>query len=482
MIDNTLEKHQPRSLTLLCCTELWERFAYFAVMSLLVLFMTKNFNYSDAKSYAIFSAYGALLFITPVIGGYLADRFIGNICSIIIGGALLAAGYFILMLNKESSFLLALAILIWGNGFFKPNISSLIGTLYKKHDIRRDAGFTIFYIGINAGAMVGVILCGFIAKIWGWSVAFSVAGSGLLIGLIIFIFSISSIKKDQAKVSWHDKFNEFSISKTSLTVAGIILLIAPIVFALHNPNLANIVLEVFAAIIMGYILWEIVHCHRNDRGKFIVCVILIIFSIAFWAIYQQGPMSLTLYIARDVNLDVFGFMLPPSIVWSLNGIFLILLAPVILKIWDKMGKRKMEPSVITKFAWGICLMGVGYIVLSLGANQVTLTHKASLLPVALSYALQTIGEVCLSPVGLSMVTVLVPEKLRSMMLGVWFFALAAATAIAGQLAKITNIDDSNVSMIQSAHIYGHSFAFYGALAISIGVILFLGSKKLSKML
>lgn len=461
---------QPKSLAFLFLTELWERFAYFSIMSLLVLMMTKTFNFSDAKSYAIFSAFGALLFITPVIGGFVADRIIGNVHAIILGAILLGGGYFTLALGKENIFLIALAIIICGNGFFKPNISGLLGSLYEKNDPRRETGFTMFYVCINIGATIGVILCGFAAKIWGFNAAFALSATALFIGLGVFLLGLKTIKKDITLKN--RKPHNFAKLKTICVYFGILVIVITIFCTMQHPSLANLVLEFSALLIFGYLFWEVKKCQGEERKNFLICIILIIFSVAFWALYQQTPMSLTMYIARSVNLNLFGLTLPPSVIGSLNGISLVILTPIVIKFWKILRAKNKELSVATKFALGIIFMSLGYFILALSAFGVTNANKASLISVVISFALQTLGEIFLSPVGLSMVTVLAPEKLRSMMLGVWFFALALATAIAGQLAKFANIANPNETLIEIAKTYGHAFFIYGSLALIIGIILF----------
>ncbi len=418
--------NQPKCLKFLFMTELWERFAYFSVCSILVLFMTQDLVFTDKQAYLVFASFSALLFVTPVIGGYLADNLLGYFHAIILGAILLATGYFLLSLNIHSLLFPALSISILGNGLFKPNISSLLGSCYTADDARRENGFTIFYIGINIGATIGVILCGFIAKLWGWPLAFLTAGSVLLLGLGIFIAGIKIIRQDSL-LSAANKI----IKKIALFYIGLILLIAPITMLLMRPQNTNILLSIFAAVILCVLGVIIRRSDKRQKKNLLVCITLIIFSIAFWALYQQAPMTLMLFIERDVDRHILGLAIPASAVWSFNGIFLILLAPWLIRLWDKLKQHNLDPGIPLKFALGILLMGLGYIILVLAAHNVSTGQRASLLWIAISFAVQTLGELCLSPIGLAMISMLAPEKLRGMLMGIWFLALAAATAIAG---------------------------------------------------
>jgi POT family proton-dependent oligopeptide transporter len=451
-------------------TELWERFAYFSVCSILVLFMIQDLSLSDKQAYLIFASFSALLFVTPVIGGYLADNLLGYVHSIILGAILLATGYFLLSLNNHSLLFLALSISILGNGLFKPNISSLLGTCYQGDDARRESGFTIFYIGINIGATIGVILCGFIAKIWGWSLAFLIAGSVLLLGLTIFFTGLKIIRQESLTLVAPKKLQQIVCF-----YVGLILLIGPITILLMHPQDTNILLSIFASIILGLLGTIIWRSSKDKQKNLLICIMLTLFSIAFWALYQQAPMSLMLFIQRDVDRHILGLTIPASTIWSLNGIFLILLAPLLIRLWEKLKHHNLDPSISTKFALGILLMGLGYILLVLAAHGVSTQHRTTLWWIVMSFAVQTLGELCLSPIGLAMITQLAPEKLRGMLMGIWFLALAAATAIAGQLAKLASLPKDHIDQLTSAVIYSHAFLIYGLLAIGVSIILFIVS-------
>lgn len=474
-----LHKPQPRSLTFLFMTEMWERFAYFSLQSLLVLFMVKAAHFADSDAYLIFGAYAALVMASPVVGGLISDRALGYLPTINLGLVLLMIGYALIAIQQEVALFIGLAVLICGNGLFKPNISTLLGTMYSPGDGRRDRGFTIFYVGINIGATLGVISCGFLAKRFGWSVAFLTASAVLLIGLIIFNLGIKTIRtemrspRDSVKV---DDKKKWMIA--GCVLFGIVWSLSPFYVMLKQTWIADILLTLMGVVLVGYLGHELKKSFGMERRKFVVCLILIVFSIMFWALYQQAPMSLTLYIARDVNLHVFGIWLPASTIWSLNGIFLILLAPFVVKLWRWLGHHRLEPSAPKKFALGIGFMGAGYLIVAAGTHFVDHYHHTPLTTVVLSYGVQTLGELCLSPIGLSMITVLAPRRLRGMMMGVWFFAMSAATVIASQLARLASVPHHLTNEWMSIPIYGHAFTEYGLIAIVAGIGLWIVSNKL----
>lgn len=475
-----IQEKQPQALRFLFLTELWERFAYFAVQSILVLFMSKALGLSDRQAYLIFSAFGALLFVMPLIGGYLADNFFGYIKTIILGIIFLCGGYFLLALANLKILPWALAVLILGNGFFKPNISTLLGCMYKPQAKNREVGFMIFYLGINIGATIGVIICGFLAKSFSWSLAIATAATGLLIGGVTFLLSHKRIVKDVCVTRNNDLVTNNLIAKIIASLVIFLLLIA-LWLLMKHVVMVSLIVSICAILLIIYLSVTWFKCSKIERNKFLVCLTLVIFSIAFWALYQQSFMSVMLYLERLVNLRCFGLAIPPSVVSSLNGMFLIVLAPIVIQFWKFLRNKNQEPNVIIKFMLGILFMGLGYLIVAFDAGFINATHLAPLWPIVFSYALQTLGELLLSPVGLAMITVLAPEKARGLMMGVWFFALAAATTLAGQLAGLTE-SAASLTKPLAAVVYSHAFLTYGVLAITIAIILSLLSKKLGRLI
>ena len=465
-----ISQNHPKSLKILFSTEMWERFAYFGVQSLLVLFMVRYLGISDSKAYIVYGAAGSLLFVTPVIGGYLADLFIGYRSAVILGAILLAFGYFIMIFQQKLTLFIALGLLICGNGFLKPNISTLLGYTYVPGSEKRERGFTIFYMGINAGAILGVVLCGIVAEKFGWGWSFLLAGITLLLGMIIFSLGLRRITQEIHSAGQY-VIKDLSLFYILVFVVPVTLIVVALfALLLSFPNLVSVLLLVFMLLLIIYLIIRLLKLQLIERNKLIACLILIAFSIVFWALYQQSPMTLVLFIHRCVNLNVFGLQVPPSSVWSLNGIFLLLFAPFTIMLWRKLAAANRDLSLAHKFSLGIGLMACGYLVLDLSTQQ-HLTSKVSILWVVLSYALQTLGELCLSPIGLAMIGVLVPARMRGLMMGVWFFALAIATNLAGHIAKLASIVNPAISWQRDAHVYGHAFGIYGFFALVAAIIL-----------
>lgn len=473
-------ERQPCALKFLFLTEMWERFAYFAVQSILVLFMSKALGLSDNQAYLIFSAFGALLFVMPLVGGYLADNFLGYTHAIILGVVFLSVGYFLLAVANLKLLPCALAILILGNGFFKPNISTLLGNMYESGAKNREAGFMIFYLGINIGATIGVILCGFLAKSFGWSLAIATAATGLLIGGTIFLLNRRRILNNVC-IAANSKLSRSTFFAKSGVYVLLVLLLIALWLLMQHVALVSLIVLICAVLLIFYLAFVWFKCDKTERNKFSVCLALVIFSIAFWALYQQSFMSVMLYLERLVDLKIFGIAIPPSVVSSFNGIFLIALAPCIIKFWAFLRRKNKEPNVIIKFVLGILLMGIGYLIIAFDTSLVGVNKPAPLSPIVFSYAMQTLGELLLSPVGLAMITVLSPQKIRGLMMGVWFFALAAATTLAGQLAKLTENAASLVKPM-AAIVYGHAFLTYGGLAVMFALLLLFSSKKLGQLI
>jgi POT family proton-dependent oligopeptide transporter len=470
-------QRQPKALKFLFMTEMWERFSYFALLSLLVLFMTKNLQLMDNNAYLVFGAFLSLLFITPLIGGFLADRFINQISAVIIGAIFLFSGYLLLSIGNNQLFFIALSLLIIGNGFFKPNISSLLGTFFHENDPRRDRGFLIFYLGINIGATIGVISCGIVAKIFGWQLAFLMCSISMLLGLTLFLINLAKIKKNiQIPLA------VVSCKRLVISILGAIASLPIIFILLKHTNLENLGLVTCAITLLAIFGIISKKLDRIAKNKLIVAIILIIFSVAFWSLYQQSFMSLTLFLDRDVNKQVFGMLIPTSTIGTLNGFFLIGLAPILVMFEKFLTKRKINLHVATKFALGILLMGIGYMILMLSTKFVTASQQTSLAWIITSFALQTLGELFLSPVGLSMITEFAPNNLRSLMMGTWFFSLSAASAIGGELAKVADIPKNITDQLSSATIYGHAFTTFGIAAIVIALLLFLAVPKIKQML
>ena len=473
---------QPKSLKFLYMTCFWERFAFFLIQSILVLYMCKLLHYSDENAYILYAAMSALLYITPVIGGYIADRLIGYQHGLIIGALLLSAGYISMALGGQTYFLSGCALIICGNGFFKPNISTMLGTIYAVEDKRKETGITLFYLGMNVGGGLGMILSGILMQHWMWTSAFTLGGITLLLGLFTYYNGRMQIAHDEDTHKHSRSARQVSTPLLATLYIVTLAVAAALFFVLQKPHLVDEVMDIFSAGIIAMLAVVIYNLKGEERRKLFVCVTLIFFSIAFWALYQQAPMSLTLFIDRDVERHMMGMTIPSSSVWALNGMFIILLTPVVIRVWKYLAKINKEPSTVMKFAIGIALMGFGYLVLTLAAYQTRTNAHIPMYWVVISYALQTLGELFLSPIGLAMITNLAPQKLRSMMMGIWFYALAVGSAIAGHMARLASLPRHHMPIYQSVPVYSHAFFVYGISALGMSFLLLLITGRLNRLI
>jgi len=437
----------PIGLYVLFFTELWERFNFYGMRALLIFYMTKSFLFKDGFASLSYGAYNGLVYATPLIGGMLADRLLGYRRAIMLGGVLMAMGMFGLALPGFNvipkgmvSFYVALGLIICGNGFFKPNISTMVGTLYKQGDPRRDGAFTIFYMGINIGAFLGPLLCGLIGEAKGYHWAFGLAGCGMVLGLICFV-TFRRLIGDKGMPPRVEALREPSLIgiPKEWTLYLVILLAVPVAaFLVSKPEFVEkLAAPVIGGLFLLYVVWEALRSSSVDRGGIFVILILSLFSVMFWACFEQAGSSLNLFADRHVNRTIFGWEIPASVFQSVNAAFIVLLAPIFAWLWVRLNKAGLEPSSPIKFVLALFQMSLGFMALVVAAKQATGSVKASLLLLIVAYFFHTTGELCLSPVGLSMVTKMAPVRLAGLLMGLWFLCTAFAHIVAGALASKT---------------------------------------------
>ena len=465
-------KGHPKQLALLFFTEMWERFSFYGMRALLVLFMVHNLHYADAKANLIYGTYTALVYLMPLFGGIAADKFIGYRKAIILGGILMAAGHLILAIPTEWSFFAGMAFLISGNGFFKPNISTMVGKLYAPDDARRDGAFSIFYMGVNIGAAIGGLICGYIGQKINWHYGFGLAGIFMVIGLITFMFGQKSLgeigltPKESSGV-------ETAMSK-QLTVLVASLVIIPIfIFLFNNYTLMGKIM--FPVCIAATIAMIIIAFQQDKeaKNKMLAAIILVAFSVLFWAFYEQGGGSLNLYTERNVNT----FGLPAAAVNNfINPFYIILLSFPFAWMWIRLANKGKEPSTPMKFTLSFLQLGVGFLLFVIGA-KLALNGRVSFLWYALGYLLLTTGELCISPIGLSMITKLSPTKYTGMMMGFWFLASALGQHLAGVIGTLMAIPSeggaTTVSAVESLSIYSGVFMKIFYVSLGGGLVLLL---------
>jgi POT family proton-dependent oligopeptide transporter len=480
----------PKGLFVCFATEMWERFSYYGMRALLILYLTKHWEFSDATSYLIYGAYTSLVYIMPVFGGMLADQILGSKKAVTYGAILLVFGHLGMTVeNSEQIFYLSLALIVSGVGFLKPNISTMVGALYDEGDPRRDSGFTIFYMGINIGAFTATLLCGYLGEQVGWAYGFGAAGIGMLFGLIIFLWGqkyLEGLAEPPSK-----KYLEQVPGLKGITyeywayMSGILMVVATW-FLVQNSQLVGQLLGGFGVVFIGaWLLYALFRCDPEERDRLIVVGILILFSLIFWALFEQAGSSLNILTDRGVDRVIFGWEVPASMFQSLNAGFIFTIAPIFAMLWIALAKRNMEPSTPIKFSIGIVLVGLGFLSLVYGMKS-SEGLQTGVFWIILIYFLHTLGELCLSPVGLSSVTKLSPQRIVGFMMGMWFFASAAGNYVAGLIAKATASESSGNSSEIFDNIQKQSFmdvyTDVGLMAIGCGILLAVITPILKKLM
>ena len=383
---NLFKQGHPKGLYLLFCVEMWERFSFYGMRALIVLYMIQALAYSTAKAGNIYGLYTGLVYLTPLIGGYIADRFAGQRKCITLGAILMMCGLFLLAFGSKSLFLLALFLMICANGFIKSNISSVLGLLYEDKPEKKDSAYTIFYMGINLGAFLSPFVCATLAYKFGFEYGFAAAGVGMLIGLCFYKLLENSLLGDCG-------LKPVTINNNS-----------------EIEEEANV----------------------NQGKRLVSLVILMLFTIPFWICFEQAGSSLTLFAEYATNRNLFGFEIPTGYFQSLNPMFIIIFAPLMSLLWENLRRKSKEPKSVEKFSIALFLISFSYVIMTY-AGFLSLNSKVSVLWLAVSYFIMTIAELCLSPIGLSLVSKLAPKKFLSLLMGTWFLTSFFGNMIAGFL-------------------------------------------------
>jgi proton-dependent oligopeptide transporter, POT family len=477
----------PVGLYIMFLTELWERFSFYGMKALLIFYLTKYHLFTDDAGYLLIGSYAALVYAMPVIGGYVADKYLGFRKAIIFGAILLVFGHLGLAYEGTQAYKLpdetiqqdnfalqvfyfSLAFIIMGVGFLKANISSIVGELYAVGDKRRDSGFTIFYMGINLGAFLATIVCVWLGETYGWGYGFGAAGVGMLLGLLTFIKGRPYYegKGEPPNPSLLEK-SVFGLKLEYFIYVVTILSIAIIWQMVQKHHVVEWILIigiVFSFIAIIY--FAISQPDKVVRDRLLALLLLIIFTIFFWALFEQAYSSLNLFADRVINLNVLGIDLKAGYFLSLNSLFIISLAPLFAWLWVKMGKY--NPNTAVKFAFALILVGSGFGFLVLGI-EISGAAKVAPFFLVLTYLFHTMGELCLSPVGLSAVTKLSPGRIVGFMMGVWFLATAASEYLAVILAKLASINSVgeivDLEVAKTAYLDLFSLLFYIGIACGL---------------
>jgi proton-dependent oligopeptide transporter, POT family len=480
-------KH-PRVLAYLLFTETWERFSFYGMRALLVLYLTKAFLFEDKAAYAIYGSYTALVYATPVLGGLLADRLLGYRKAVLIGGVLMALGHFAMAVPHLQVFYGALALLICGNGFFKPNISSLVGRLYGADDPRRDSAFTIFYMGINLGAFLAPIACGYFGERWGWHWGFGLAGVGMLLGLLVFLRAqplLLGLAEPPARPGRRVAFARLSLEAwVYLGTLGAVVVAWQLV---QRGALVGTMLIVFGvSVLLALCVYLVRVPEKIGRDRLGVALLLTLVSVVFWSFFEQAGTSMSLFTDRNVDRSLFGASIRASQFQSVNGLCILLMAPVFSMLWLYLARSRLEPNTPLKFALGIVQLGLGFGALYIGAETSRSTGVVPMFWLILCYFFHATGELCLSPIGLSMISKLAPHGATGILMGAWFLAYAFAQYVAALIAQVTGVKAAGPltatlpKPTETVMIYGSVFGTIAWVALGVGVFLALISPLIAR--
>jgi len=459
----------PSGLSTLFFTEMWERFSYYGLRPLLVLFMAAalaegGFGIERSQASAIVGIYAASVYLASLPGGWVADRLLGLRRAIMVGAVLISLGHIFIgfssFAHSPVPFFLGLVFIVLGTGLLKPNISAIVGDLYPEGGARRDAGFSIFYMGINTGAFAGQIVTGFLGEKFGWHWGFGAAGVGMLIGLAWFALRARhtlgnlgldvSRDPDPVKQARQERIMKLALT-AGLGLLALVIVLAAAGFLQLNPQAIGqrmTIVLVATAIIYFLYVFTFGGLNREEKKRVVLIAILFVFAAIFWAAFEQAPTSLNLFARDFTDRNIAGFEVPAIWFQSVNSVFIILLAPVFAAIWLALAKRSGNPSSPVKFSLGLLFAGLGFAIMIPAANLVVSsggTLKVSPWWLVFSYFLQTVGELCLSPVGLSSMTKLSPRKYVGQMMGIWFLATSVGNLIAGLVGG--NVDPEKLDQM-----------------------------------
>ncbi|MEZ5757880.1 MAG: oligopeptide:H+ symporter [Emcibacteraceae bacterium] len=449
----------PIGLSICFLTEMWERFSYYGMRTILILYLTKYHLFDVEDASMIYGAYAGLVYMMPIIGGYMADRYLGSRKAVTYGAILLVLGHGLMAFHGQAAymagdevmrdegainiFFLALSLIIGGVGFLKANISTVVGALYGPNDPRRDGGFSIFYMGINLGSFFSMIIVGYVGETYGWNYGFSIAGIGMFFGLLVFLWGQRFLdgRAEPPEPETLKEKSPIGISKeNTIYLFGIFLVIVSWVMMQYDQMVIQLV-GVSGIIMIGLVLfYSVTKCEKVDRERLWVAIFLIAIQSVFWALFEQQAASLTLLADQQFNLSFLGMNILASQVQTMNALFIILFAPVMAWVWLALAKRKIEPSTPAKFGYSLLIIGAGYVIFAWGMGLDDSTSK-SFLWLIFIYFMLTLAELFLSPVGLSMVTKLSVPKIVGMMMGTWFLFTALGNNVAGWISSLMGSDE-----------------------------------------
>ncbi len=466
----------PRGLSTLFFTEMWERFSYYGMRALLLLYMTAplaagGLGFDTGRGGAIYGLYTSMVYMTTLPGGWIADRLIGQRRAVLYGGILIASGHFCMAFPSLTTFYLGLFLIVIGTGLLKGNVSVIVGQLYAPNDVRRDAGFSIFYMGINLGAFAAPLVCGYLGQRINWHFGFAGAGFGMVVGLIQYVWGArylgdAGMRPAPSEPAAFARLKRRALLWSVVAIAaavgfgiGAYLGVIPIT-ATQVSDAAGVFLLLLVVGFFGWLFFA-GEWTREERNRLYAIGVLFLAAALFWSVFEQAGSTLNLFADRNTRNELLGWPFPSSWFQSLNSLFLFMLAPVFAWLWLRLGTASREPSSPAKFAIGLVFVGAGFAILIVAAQLTEQGVQVSPMWLTATYLLHTIGELCLSPVGLSAMTKLAPVRIGGLMMGVWFLASSVGNYMGGR-----------VSAFYESFALPTLFGAVAAFAIVAGLILF----------
>ncbi|MDG2193372.1 MAG: oligopeptide:H+ symporter [Polaribacter sp.] len=491
----------PKGLFYLFFAELWERFSFYGMRALLMLYMVqeifKALTERDIAAAAVYASYGSLVYASTVIGGRVSDKILGMRSSIFLGGILMSLGHFVLAIENDIAFFLALSFIIVGNGFFKPNISTFVGSLYDDGDKRKDSGFTIFYMGINIGGFVAPLLCGWLAAEYGWHYGFGLAGIGMLTGLIFFWKGIKdNVFGDRGLPPNKEIYEKQILGIPQKKLIPIIAFLAAPAIAyilasykaiaggesfLGDQNYVNLLFKFIGLAVLIYMTTIIIKSNPDERKKLIMAILITFFMTLFWGFHELSGSVITLFADRNVALD--GIM-NASQTNALNSMFIIILAIPISLLWAYLTKKNINPRTPYKFGLGLVLAGLSFYILSMSKGSADENGMVPFAYLFIMYFIISIGELFMSPVGLSKITDLSPKRIVAFMMGIWFLSSSYAFQIVGFISTKLAIEstDVNVGGLDTLEVYTNGFELIATYSIGAGLVVLIFSPLMKKLM
>lgn len=472
----------PKQLWYLFTIEMWERFCFYGMRGVLVIFMTDQLGLFEKDANLKYGAIQAFIYAFTFIGGIFADKILGFKKSLVFGGIIMALGNLIIAYNPHDLFYFGITCSIIGTGFFKPNISSMVGELYKEDDVRRDAGYGMFYAGINIGGLLGGALCVYLGKYYSWSLCFLAAAVVMIIGLITYFVIKKSIEPIGNSPLSHNQ-NSTRIKKETIVIAGALLLLPVIYILIQNSDFTDYFMYGIGVVSLLYLGYEIVKLDRSYQKKVIAAFIFIVMYLIFNAIYEQSGGSLSLFAKDNLVDNLLFFKIDPNIINnSSNSFFIIVFSPLVGLLWVWLAGKKLEPNTIIKFGIGFLFLAAGFFLFYSLRFFANADGKSSLNLFTFTWLVITFGELCLGPIGMSIITKLSPKKLFGMMMGMWFLASAFGQFFAGKIGAEMSEANTGGTLMSKLVAYTEGYKILGIYALAAGIILVALSPLLKKLM